>query len=46
MAIVGEMAIKMSFASKGGEKREWRRSGLTRISTTFPMVYLSLVCRC
>jgi hypothetical protein len=28
------------------ERREWRRSGLTRTSTTLPMVYLSLVCRC
>jgi hypothetical protein len=46
VAIVGEMAIRMSFASKGGEKREWRRSGLTRTSTTLSMVYLSLVCRC
>jgi hypothetical protein len=27
------------------ERREWRRSGLTRTSTTFLMVYLSLVCR-
>jgi hypothetical protein len=24
----------MSFASRGSERREWRRSGLTRISTT------------
>jgi hypothetical protein len=45
-AIVEEMAIKMSFASRGSERREWQRSGLTRTSTTHPMVYLSLVCRC
>jgi hypothetical protein len=42
----GEMAIRMSFASRGSERREWRRSGQTRTSTTLPMVYLSLVCRC
>jgi hypothetical protein len=35
-----------SFASRGSERREWQWSGLTRTSTTFPMVYLSLVCRC
>jgi hypothetical protein len=46
VAIVGEMAIRMSFASRGSEMREWQRSGLTRTSTTLPMVYLSLVCRC
>jgi hypothetical protein len=45
VAIVGEMAIMMSFASRGSERREWRRNGLTRTSTTLPMVYLSLVCR-
>jgi hypothetical protein len=43
---LGEMAITMSFASRGSERREWRRSGLTRTSTTLSMVYLSLVCRC
>jgi hypothetical protein len=37
------MAIRISFASRGSERREWRRSGLTRTSTTLPMVYLSLV---
>jgi hypothetical protein len=46
VAIVGEMAIRMSFSSRGRERREWQRSGLTRTSTTLPMVYLSLVCRC
>jgi hypothetical protein len=46
VAILGEMAIRMSFASRGSERREWRRIGLTRTSTTLPMVYLSLVCRC
>jgi hypothetical protein len=46
VAIVGEMAIRMSFASRRSERREWRRSGLTRASTTPLMVYLSLVCRC
>jgi hypothetical protein len=46
VAIVGEMAIRMSFASRGSERREWRRSGLTRTSTTLSLVYLSLMCRC
>jgi hypothetical protein len=46
VAIVGEMAIRMNFASRESNKREWRRSGLTRTSTTPPVVYLSLVCRC
>jgi hypothetical protein len=46
VAIVGEMAIRMSFASRGSERREWRSSGLTRTSTILRMVYLSLVCRC
>jgi hypothetical protein len=44
--IVGEMVTIVSFASRGSMRREWRRSGLTRKSTTLPMVYLSLVCRC
>jgi hypothetical protein len=44
--IVGEMVTRVSFASRGSMRREWRRSGLTRTSTTLPMVYLSLVCRC
>jgi hypothetical protein len=26
------------FASRGSMRREWRRSGLTRIGTTLPMV--------
>jgi hypothetical protein len=43
VAIVGEMAIRMSFASRGSERREWRRSGLTRTSITPLVVYLSLV---
>jgi hypothetical protein len=46
VAIVREMATKMSFSSRGGMRREWQRSGLTRTSTTLPIVYLSLVCRC
>jgi hypothetical protein len=44
--IVGEMAIRRSFASRGSVRREWQRSGLTKTSTTLPMVYLNLVCRC
>jgi hypothetical protein len=46
LAIVGEMAIRISFPSRRSERREWRTSGLTRTSTTLLMVYLSLVCRC
>jgi hypothetical protein len=34
VSIVGEMAIRRSFASRGSERREWLRSGLTRTSTT------------
>jgi hypothetical protein len=46
VTIVGEMVTRVSFASRGSVRREWRRSGLTRTSTTLPMVYLSLVCKC
>jgi hypothetical protein len=46
VTIVGEMATRVSFASKGSVRRKWRRSGLTMTSTTLPMVYLSLVCGC
>jgi hypothetical protein len=42
----GRDGYKDEFASRGSERREWRRSGLTRTSTTLPMVYLRLVCRC
>jgi hypothetical protein len=28
VAIVGEMAIRRSFASRGSVRREWRRSGI------------------
>jgi hypothetical protein len=42
----GRDGHKDEFASRGGEKREWRRSGLMRTSTTLLMVYLSLVCGC
>jgi hypothetical protein len=42
----GKRATRMSFASRGSEKRGWLRSGKTRIGTTLPMVYLSLVCHC
>jgi hypothetical protein len=30
----------------GSVRRGWQRSGRTRICTTLPMVYLSLVCHC
>jgi hypothetical protein len=46
VSIVGGMVIRMSFASRGSERREWIRSGLTRIGVTHLMVYLSLVCQC
>jgi hypothetical protein len=46
VTIVGEMVTRVSFASRGSESREWRRSGQTWRSTTPLMVYLSLVCRC
>jgi hypothetical protein len=46
VTIVGEMVTRVSFASRGGVRREWRKRGLTRTSITLPMVYLSLVCRC
>jgi hypothetical protein len=45
VSIVGGMVIRMSFASRGSDKREWLRSGLTRTGTTHLMVYLSLVCQ-
>jgi hypothetical protein len=43
---VERMVTRESFASRGSNMREWRRSGLTRTSTTLPMAYLSLVCSC
>jgi hypothetical protein len=45
VTIVGDMVTRVSFASRGSERREWRRSGLIRTSTTPLMVYSSLVCR-
>jgi hypothetical protein len=42
----GEMAIRMSFAIREGERREWLRSGQTMIGTTLLVVCLSLVCLC
>jgi hypothetical protein len=45
VAIMGEIAIRISFASRRGDRREWRRSGLTRTSIALQMVYLGLVCR-
>jgi hypothetical protein len=40
------MVTRESFATREGERREWLRSGETRIGTTLLMVYLSLVCHC
>jgi hypothetical protein len=42
----GRDGHKDEFSSRGSMRREWRRSGLTRTSTTSLVVYLSLVCRC
>jgi hypothetical protein len=44
--IVGKRVTRMSFASSGSVRKGWQRSGRTRIGTTLPMVYLSLVCHC
>jgi hypothetical protein len=38
------MVIRESFAIREGGRREWLRSGQTRIRTTLLMVCLSLVC--
>jgi hypothetical protein len=46
VAIVEEMATRMSFASRGSERKGWKRSGRIRIVTILPMMYLSLVCHC
>jgi hypothetical protein len=46
VTFVERMVTRESFASRGSERRELRRSGLTRTSTTLPMVYLSLMCSC
>jgi hypothetical protein len=43
---VERMVTRESFAIRERERREWLRSGQTRIGTTLPMVYLSLVCHC
>jgi hypothetical protein len=42
----GKDGHKDEFSSRGSVRRGWQRSGRTRISTTLPMVYLSLVCHC
>jgi hypothetical protein len=44
VTIVGDVVTRVSFASRRGVRREWQRNGITRTSTTFPIVYLSLVC--
>jgi hypothetical protein len=41
----GRDGHKDEFCFKRKREEEWRRSGLTRTSTTLLMVYLSLVCR-
>jgi hypothetical protein len=46
VGFVERMVTRKRFASRGSVRREWRRSGLTRTSTTLPMAYLSLVCSC
>jgi hypothetical protein len=42
----GKEDHKDEFASRGSVRKGWQRSGRTRIGTTLPMVYLSLVCHC
>jgi hypothetical protein len=42
----GRDGHKDEFCFKRKREEKMRRSGLTRTSTTLPMVYLSLVCRC
>jgi hypothetical protein len=46
VSFVERMVTRERFASRGSVRREWRRSALTRTSTTLPKVYLSLVCNC
>jgi hypothetical protein len=46
VSIVERMVTRECFASRGSVRRKWQRSGLTRTSTTLPMVHLSLICRC
>jgi hypothetical protein len=46
VSFVERMVTRERFASRGSVRKEWQRSGLTRTSTTLPMVYLSLVCSC
>jgi hypothetical protein len=42
----GRDGHKGEFCFKRRREERMARSGLTRTSTTLPMVYLSLVCRC
>jgi hypothetical protein len=46
VSFVERMVTRECFASRGSVRREWQRSGRTRIGITLPMVYLSLVCHC
>jgi type III secretory pathway lipoprotein EscJ len=46
VSFVEKMVTRESFAIRERERREWLRSGRTRIGTTFLMVCLSLVCHC
>jgi hypothetical protein len=46
VTIVGEMVTRVSFASRGSVRREWLKSGITRIGITLQIVYLSLVYKC
>jgi hypothetical protein len=46
VSFVDRMITRESFAIRERERREWLRSGRTRIGTTLPMVYLGLVSHC
>jgi hypothetical protein len=46
VSFVERMVTRESFAIRERERREWLRSGRTRIGTIVPMVYLGLVCHC
>jgi hypothetical protein len=46
VSFVERMVTRESFAIRERERREWLRSGRTRIGTTLLLVCLSLVCHC
>jgi hypothetical protein len=46
VSFVERMVTRKSFAIREGERREWLRSGQTRIGNTLLMMFLSHVCSC